>query len=78
MKFRWPWYVVLSLAPVGAGAAELDGAALSVAWGVPFIANPDLPHRLAHKLPLSQVRDPATLFGGSATGYTDYPTLPLS
>ena len=37
MKFRWPWYVVLSLAPVGAGAAELDGAALSVAWGVPFV-----------------------------------------
>jgi N-ethylmaleimide reductase len=55
-----------------AGYADL------IAFGRPFIANPDLPHRLAHKLPLAQVRDPATLFGGSATGYTDYPTLPLS
>lgn len=28
--------LVLALAPLGAGAAEIDGAALSVAWGLPF------------------------------------------
>ncbi|MGK4623822.1 alkene reductase, partial [Raoultella ornithinolytica] len=53
---------------LAAGYADL------IAFGRPFIANPDLPHRLAHQLPLAQVRDPATLFGGTATGYTDYPT----
>lgn len=53
---------------LAAGYADL------IAFGRPFIANPDLPHRLAHRLPLAQVRDPATLFGGTATGYTDYST----
>ncbi|MGR3453966.1 alkene reductase [Pseudooceanicola sp.] len=49
-----------------AGLADL------VAFGRPFVANPDLPARLAQNLPLA-VLDPATLFGGGATGYTDYP-----
>ncbi|MBO2911559.1 alkene reductase [Enterobacter sichuanensis] len=56
---------------LAAGYADL------IAFGRPFIANPDLPHRLAHQLPLAQVRDPATLFGGTATGYTDYPIYTL-
>jgi len=49
-----------------AGLADL------VAFGRPFVANPDLPARLAQNLPLAAL-DPATLFGGGATGYTDYP-----
>ncbi|ADU72780.1 alkene reductase [Pantoea sp. At-9b] len=44
-----------------------------VAFGRPFIANPDLPARIAGNLPLATVSDPSTLFGGGATGYTDYP-----
>ncbi|MBM3117151.1 alkene reductase [Jeongeupia naejangsanensis] len=43
-----------------------------VAFGRPFVANPDLPVRLQHHLPLAAL-DPATLFGGNAAGYTDYP-----
>lgn len=45
-----------------------------VAFGRPFIANPDLPHRYRHDLPLASF-DPATLFGGSVEGYSSYPAL---
>lgn len=50
-----------------------NGYADLVAFGRPFIANPDLPYRLMHQLPLSAF-DKGPLFGGSAAGYTDYPT----
>ena len=54
------------------GEALLDaGLADAIAFGRPFIANPDLPTRLAHGLPLA-TPDAATLFGGDARGYTDY------
>ena len=43
-----------------------------VAFGRPFIANPDLPARLQHGWPLADF-DPAALFGGQADGYTRYP-----
>lgn len=43
-----------------------------IAFGRPFIANPDLPKRLAHNLPLADF-DGSTLFGGNAHGYSDYP-----
>ncbi len=42
-----------------------------VAFGRPFIANPDLPARLQAKQPLNAV-DMETLFGGDARGYLDY------
>lgn len=45
-----------------------------VGFGRPFIANPDLPFRLAFDHPLAQ-GDQATYFGGGAVGYTDYPAL---
>ena len=51
---------------LGAGLADL------VAFGRPFIANPDFPERLRRNLPLAAF-DGATLFGGSERGYTDYP-----
>jgi N-ethylmaleimide reductase len=43
-----------------------------VAFGRPYIANPDLPQRLAHGWPLNEL-DAATLYGGEEHGYTDYP-----
>ncbi|TFW23167.1 alkene reductase [Massilia arenosa] len=43
-----------------------------VAFGRPFVANPDLPLRLQRGLPLN-APDPATFFGGDGRGYTDYP-----
>ncbi|GGP26246.1 alkene reductase [Silvimonas amylolytica] len=48
------------------------GLADLVAFGRPFVANPDLPRRLARDLPLAQP-DGASLFGGNHLGYTDYP-----
>eukprot|EP01030_Chromulinospumella_sphaerica_P018235 gene18235-biopygen16120 len=45
-----------------------------VAFGRPFIANPDLVQRLKQNAPLNELNR-ATLYGGGAEGYTDYPTL---
>ncbi|MEO9467695.1 MULTISPECIES: alkene reductase, partial [Alphaproteobacteria] len=43
-----------------------------VAFGRPFIANPDLVERLVQGAQLNTV-DEATLYGGGREGYTDYP-----
>lgn len=43
-----------------------------VAFGRPFIANPDFVSRLQHQQPLADL-DGTTLFGGNEHGYTDYP-----
>lgn len=45
-----------------------------VSFGRLFLANPDLPERLARHAPLN-TPDPGTFYGGDARGYTDYPTL---
>ncbi|MGQ7859426.1 alkene reductase [Pseudomonas sp. 32A] len=45
-----------------------------IAFGRPFIANPDLVERFKTDAALSAL-DPTTLYGGGAAGYTDYPTL---
>ncbi|PSK94623.1 alkene reductase [Taibaiella chishuiensis] len=52
--------------------ALAQGWADLVAFGRPFIANPDLPDRLAQDIPLN-TPDNRTFFGGDAGGYTDYP-----
>ena len=51
-----------------------QGRADAVAFGRPFIGNPDLVKRLRDDLPLAAL-NPATLYGGGAEGYTDYPAL---
>tara|TARA_R110001592_G_scaffold357416_1_gene660500 strand:+ start:54496 stop:55539 length:1044 start_codon:yes stop_codon:yes gene_type:complete len=43
------------------------------AFGKPFIANRDLPYRIRHGLPWSEV-DPTTMYGGTDKGYIDCPT----
>jgi 2,4-dienoyl-CoA reductase-like NADH-dependent reductase (Old Yellow Enzyme family) len=50
------------------------GEADAVAFGVPFIANPDLPARLKAGAPLNAPR-PDLFYSPGAEGYTDYPTL---
>jgi N-ethylmaleimide reductase len=55
-------------------AAIAEGKADAVAFGKPFIANPDLPTRFFLDAPLTPV-DQATLYGGDEKGYTDYPIL---
>ena len=54
-------------------AIESNAADL-VALGQPYIANPDLVERFKQHAPLNTI-DQATLYGGGAKGYTDYPTL---
>ncbi|ATU94201.1 alkene reductase [Phyllobacterium zundukense] len=44
------------------------------AFGRPFIGNPDLVERLQTGAPLAQI-NPATIYGGGAAGYTDYPAI---
>ena len=56
-----------------ADAAIADGRADAVAFGVPFIANPDLVERFAADAPLAEA-DRATFYGGGEKGYVDYPT----
>ena len=46
----------------------------AAAFGRTFIANPDLPARLASGASLNEP-DLATFYGGGAEGYTDYPSL---
>jgi N-ethylmaleimide reductase len=53
--------------------ALAEGADL-VAFGRPFIANPDLVQRLRSGAEWNPV-EKATLYGGGAKGYTDYPEL---
>ena len=56
----------------GRGSAEeiADG----ISFGRPFIANPDLVHRLAICAPLN-AGDESTYYSGGAPGYVDYPTF---
>lgn len=50
------------------------GQADLFAFGRPFIANPDLVARLQSGAALNEI-NPATIYGGGAAGYTDYPAL---
>jgi N-ethylmaleimide reductase len=58
----------------GAGAEAIlsDGNADLVAFGRYFLANPDLPERLRHQLPLNPY-DRTTFYYGGTKGYADYP-----
>jgi N-ethylmaleimide reductase len=73
---RAAWSGVLMLA--GDFDRERDDAALAagradlIAFGRPFIANPDLPRRLRERLPLAAF-DGNTLYSAGAQGYADYP-----
>lgn len=55
-----------------ADTALAAGRADVIAFGRPFIANPDLARRLAERLPIAGF-DPAVLFSGQPEGYADYP-----
>lgn len=55
-----------------AEAVVAQGLVDGVAFGRSFIANPDLPRRLAEDLALNEP-DPATFYGDGPEGYTDYP-----
>ncbi len=57
-----------------ANALLASGGADAIAFGVPFIANPDLPARLELDAPLNEPH-PETFYGSGPVGYIDYPRL---
>jgi N-ethylmaleimide reductase len=59
----------MALQAVATAAADL------VAFGRPFIGNPDLGRRLREDLPWA-ASDRKTYYGGGAAGYTDYAGFP--
>jgi len=73
-RARTPWMVNNGYDRPMALDAVASGAADAVAFGKPFIANPDLVERLRADAPLN-TPDVSTFYGGGAEGYTDYPTM---
>ncbi|MEG5264552.1 alkene reductase [Pseudomonas sp. JDS28PS106] len=57
-----------------ANAWLAEGKADAVAFGVPYIANPDLPERLAQDAPLNEPH-PETFYAKGPVGYIDYPRM---
>ena len=57
-----------------AEAELVSGRADLISFGTLFIANPDLPARFESGAPLMEA-DRATMYGGGAHGYTDYPPM---
>ncbi len=54
--------------------ALAEGWADAIAFGVPFLANPDLPERFRVGAGLN-TPDPTTFYASGPAGYTDYPAL---
>jgi N-ethylmaleimide reductase len=61
--------------PDTAAAIVEKGAADAIAFGRHFLANPDLPRRIRHGLPLAE-HDRETFYTFDAHGYTDYSFYP--
>jgi len=80
LRKDWPGTFVLNPfthpQPTGPAALSLieDGTADVITFGALFLANPDLPARLAAGGPFN-TPDPTAFYGGDHHGYTDYPTL---
>ncbi|MEV5951382.1 alkene reductase [Streptomyces sp. NPDC051993] len=80
LRKAWPGTFVLNPFTypelTGPEALQLleDGAADMVAYGALFLANPDLPARLAAGGPFNSP-DQSTFYGGDHRGHTDYPAL---
>ncbi|MBP7522422.1 MAG: alkene reductase [Leptothrix sp. (in: Bacteria)] len=71
-RCRSTWMVNNGYSAEMAEAAIAEGRADLVAFGRPFISNPDLSLRLRQGHPLAPLQR-ETLYGGGAAGYTDYP-----
>jgi N-ethylmaleimide reductase len=61
-----------------AEAAIAEGNADLIAFGRPYISNPDLVKRFAENLPLNPPAEMNTWYSFEAAGYTDFPTYEAS
>ncbi|WP_433824784.1 alkene reductase [Actinoplanes sp. CA-015351] len=80
LRAQWPGTFILNpfTHPQTTGPEALalieDGTADLISYGALFLANPDLPARLAAGGPFNAM-DKATAFGGDHQGFIDYPAL---
>ncbi|WP_246197717.1 alkene reductase [Chitinophaga agrisoli] len=76
VRKRFPNLLMLAGGFTAAAAATALEAGLAdlIAFGRPFIANPDLVQRFHHKAPLAAA-DEATFYEGGNKGYIDYPVI---
>jgi len=72
--FKGQYMANLAYDKARGNSAIASGHADCVAYGVPFLANPDLVERFKVDAPLNEA-DSKTFYGGSDKGYTDYPFL---
>ena len=72
--YRGKLIVNMAYSAEEAESAITRGQSDAVAFGVPFLANPDLPERVKVGASLNDA-DPSTFYSPGAAGYTDYPTL---
>ena len=73
-RFHGCWMINNGYGIDDAEQAIAGGGADLVAFGRPFISNPDLVRRLREHAPLNPLQEDK-LYGGGAEGYTDYPAL---
>lgn len=73
-QYKGQYMANLSYDKVRGNAAITSGHADAIAYGVPFIANPDLVARFKKDVALNEA-DSNTFYGGAEQGYTDYPFL---
>jgi N-ethylmaleimide reductase len=73
-SFQGPLIVSGGFTKATAESAIRAGHADAIAFGRAFIANPDLPYRLAMGAPLNAY-DRSTFYGGAEKGYIDYPSI---
>jgi N-ethylmaleimide reductase len=72
--YKGAYMANLSYDKARGNAAIASGHADVIAYGVPFIANPDLVERYKTDAPLNEA-DANSFYGGAEKGYTDYPFL---
>lgn len=72
--YRGPLIVNAGITPERAADIVSSGEADAVAFGRLFLANPDLPARIRAGGPYNSPRS-VGIYGGSDTGYLDYPSL---
>lgn len=72
--FKGQYMANLSYDKARGNVAIASGHADCIAYGVPYIANPDLVERFKTDAPLNQA-DSKTFYGGTEKGYTDYPFM---
>lgn len=76
-RFRGVLMVAGGYEPAEAATWVAEGRADAIVFGRKFLANPDLPARIARGAALN-IPDPASFYGGTERGYTDYPAMTAS